>query len=253
MADYEVVPNLDPRSRYGGFSVDVGGGHSLVPKAPNATGSAAPTSYTPPAATAAAGAWPTGHAPSDDAGPSHGPSFAATPIYAWMAVLALFAGIVVSGSPRVMRDGLHLHPIYGVAAGFALIGLYRYLMTWFPTAVIVTLASTAMWAVLLWVSRHAAQLRDLPAERSQAFLYLTTLATRFEQSMRATPDPWVVAVAAVGLVLHIVYWRHRRAVAAEVGWLFNRGLANAARTLGILAATAIAIGGVFAFLAGWSR
>lgn len=169
-----------------------------------------------------------------------------------MAVLALFAGIVVSGAPVVVR-GLHLHPIYGVAAGFALVGLYRYLMTWFPTAVVVTLASTCLWAVLLWVTRHAAQLRDLPVEGSQAVLSLTTVATRFEQSMRATPDPWVVAVAAAALVLHVLYWRHRRAVAAERGWIVNRGIANAARTLGLLAATSVALGVVIDFLGRWSR
>jgi hypothetical protein len=186
-------------------------------------------------------------------GASHGPSFAAAPIYAWMAALALFAAVFVSGSPFVVREGLHLHPIFGVAAGFALIGLYRYLMTWFPTAALVTLASTFLWAVLLWVSRHAAQLRGLPAEKSQALLYVTTLVTRFEQSMRATPDPWVVAVAAAALVLHVLYWRHRRAVAAEHGWLFNRGIANAARTMGLLAATSVGLGAVMAFLGRWSR
>ena len=231
----------------------MGGGHSLVPKAPSALVTATPTSYTPPPMVPAAGARPADVAPAEHAGPSHGPSIAATPIYAWMTVLALFAGTVVSGSPFGMREGLHLHPIYGVAAGFAVIGLYRSLMTWFPTAVLVTLASTAVWAVLLWTSRHAAQLRDLPAEKGQAFLNLTTLATRFEQSMRSTPDPWVIVVAATALVLHMVYWRHRRAVAAAHGWLFNRGIANAVRSLAIVAATSVAVGGVIGFLAGWSR
>lgn len=232
--------------------MDMGGGHSLVSKASNVVG-AAPTSYTPPPVGHAGGAGPALSAPAEHAGRWHGPSFAAIPIYAWMAALALFAGIVVSGSPFGVREGLHLHPIYGVAAGFALIGLYRYLMTWFPTAVLVTLASTFLWAVLLWVSRHAAQLGDLPVERSQALLSLTTLATRFEQSMRVTPDPWVVAVAAAAMVLHAFYWRHRRAVAAEHGWLFNRGIANGARTLGLLAATSAVLGAVIAFLVRWSR
>lgn len=233
--------------------MDVGGGHSLVSKAPNAAGTATPTSYTPPPVGPAGGVSSASPAPAEHAGRSHGPSFAATPIYVWMAALALFAGVVVSGSPFVARDGLHLHPIYGVAAGFALVGLYRYLMTWFPTAVLVTLASTCLWAALTWVSRHAAQLRDLPAESGQAFLNLTTLATRFEQSMRVAPDPWGVAVAATALILHVLYWRHRRAVVAENGWLFNRGIANAARTLGLLAATSVALGAVLAFLSRWSR
>lgn len=170
------------------------------------------------------------------------------PIYLWMAVLALCTGLFVSGSTFVIRDGLHLHPIYGIAAAFAVVSLYRYGMTWFPTALVLTVASTSLWAVLLWAWRHAAQLRDLPTQSSQAVIYLTGLATRFERSMLAAPDPWVLAVAAAAITLHLLYWRHRRAAAAEHGWLFNRGFADAAGTLVTLAATACALGLVIGFL-----
>lgn len=170
-----------------------------------------------------------------------------------MATLSVYAAIFVSGSPFVIREGLHLHPIFGVAAAFALIGLYRYLMTWLPTALIVTLASTSMWAILLWAWRHADQLRDLPTERRQAFQGLTTLVTRFQQDMFAKPDPWVVSIVTAAVFVHLLYWRHRRAVAAEHGWLFNRGVVNAARILGTLAATSAALGWVISFLAHWSR
>lgn len=252
VADYEVIPNLDPRSRYGGFSVDVGAGHSVVPKAPSAQATSAP-SHTPPPTQPAGGAWFEGHARPEQAGPSHGLSFAATPVYVWMATLSVYAALFVSGSPFVIREGLHLHPIYGVAAGFALIGLYRYLMTWLPTALLVTVASTSMWALLLWAWRHAAQVRDLPTGRSRTFQALTTLVDRFQQDMLTTPDPWVVSIAAAAVLVHLLYWRHRRAVATEHGWLFNRGVFNAARILGTLTATSAALGWVISFLAHWSR
>lgn len=241
-ANGDLFLNGSPTGLKGDLVGNVGRGPYRAPEVSQPTG-----------APSAAGAWTDSRVSPGPAGPSHGPSLLATPIYLWMAALALLVDIVVSGSPMVIREGLHLHPVYGVTAAFAVIGFYRYLMTWFPTAVVVTLASTSTWAVLAWAWRHGDALRDLPTERSQAFAYLTALATRFQQSMLATPDRWVVAIAAGGLVLHLIYWRHRRAVAAEHGWLLNRGLANAARTLGTLAATSGAIGLVFGFIARWSR
>jgi len=250
----EVIPNLDPRSRYGGFAVDVGAGHSAVPTAPSVplTPASPAPSYTPAPTPSAGGAWVEGLAQPAQAGPSHG-SIVAIPIYIWMATLSLCAAIFVSGSPFVILDGLHLHPVYGVAAGFAVIGLYRYLMTWWPTALLVTLASTSVWAMLLWAWRHAAQLRDLPTGRSQDFPALTTLVARFQQDMRTTPDPWVVSIVAAAVLAHLLYWRHRRAVATAHGWLFSRGVTHAARILGTLAATSAAIGWAISFLAHWSR
>lgn len=247
----DVIPNLDPRSRYGGFAVDVGAGHSAVPKASSAQATPGPT-HTPLPTQPTGGVWVEGGARPEQAGPSHG-SFAAIPIYIWMATLGLCAAIFVSGPPFVIRDGLHLHPIYGVAAGFALIGLYRYLMTWWPTALLVTLASTSAWAILLWAWRHAAQLRDLPTGRREAVQALTTLVARFQHDMLTKPDAWVVSTVAAAVLVHVLYWRHRRAVATEQGWLFNRGITHAARILGTLAATSAVLGWGISFLANWSR
>lgn len=190
--------------------MDVGSGHSVVLKSPGTQAPSAPH-HTPPPTQPAGRAWVEGQARPEQAGPSHGFSFAAIPIYVWMATLAVYAAIFVSGSPFVICEGLHLHPIYGVAAGFVLIGLYRYLMKWWPTALLVTLTSTAMWAMLLWAWRHAAQLRDLPTGRSRVFQALTTLVARFQQDMLTTPDPWVVSIAVAAVVVHLLYWRHRRA------------------------------------------
>ena len=249
MADYEVIPKLDPRAQYGGFSVDMGGGHALVPKSTSYTATG-PAPHVPPPV--AVGGGPSGALP-EQAVPSLRPIVVAIPIYLWMGMLALLVAYAVSGSLGAVPQGLHLHPVYGVAAGFAVVGLYRYLMTWFPTAVLVTAASSSLWAALFWAWRHADRLRDLPTAKGQALRAVTTLARRFTDDMRRGPDPWVVGIATAAVVLHLLYWRHRRAEAAAHGWLFNRGAAHAARTLGALAVAAGAVGWVISFLARWSR
>lgn len=180
--------------------------------------------------------------------PSHEPSLVSMPIYLWMVFLGLVAGIVVSGSTFVIPAGLHLHPVYGVAVAFSVVGLYRYLMTWFPTGLAVTLVSTSVWAMNVWAWRHAAQLRDLPTQRSEALVYVATLLARFQRSTWVTPDLWVLGTVVAGLTLHFVYWRHRRQMAAQHGWIFNRGLSHAARVLFKLASTSLAIGLLIAWL-----
>lgn len=249
MADYEVIPKLDPRAQYGGFSVDMGGGHALVPKSTSYTASGPTPHVPPPVAVGGGSSTPL----PEQALPSLRPIVAAIPIYLWMGTLALFVAYAVSGSLVVAPQGLHLHPAFGVAAGFAVVGLYRYLMTWFPTAVLVTVASSSMWAVLLWAWRHADRLRDLPAVKGQALRGVTSLVLRVVDDTRRGPDPWVVAIATAAVGLHLLYWRHRRAEASEHGWLFNRGAAHAARTLGALAVAAGALGWVLDVLARWSR
>lgn len=179
------------------------------------------------------------------------PRFVSLPIYLWMLFLGVAAGVVVSGSQSFVAQGLHLHPVYGVATAVLVISAYRYLMTVFPTALVVSLASSLLWAINVWVWRHAADGNAVPVPglwSGRVFTYLTAMATRMLRSTINTPDMWVVVTGVVCLTLHFFYWRHRRRMAKRIGWLFNRGPAGVAKRLLTLAATTGVLGLLFAWL-----
>ncbi|MCC6991073.1 MAG: hypothetical protein IT181_18855, partial [Acidobacteria bacterium] len=79
----------------------------------------------------------------------------------------------------------------------------------------------------------------------------TAVAALVIDAVRSTigaPDVWVVITVAAAFVLHLMYWRHRRRMVERVGWLFSRGVATAAKSVTMLAATAVALGMLFAWM-----
>jgi hypothetical protein len=174
-------------------------------------------------------------------GPQRIPSFLSLPVYLWMAMLGILAGLFVSG-PSI-PDGLRLHPAYGVAAGFAVIAAYRYLMTWLPTALVVGVASAVAWGLFVWIWLHAAEARMLlPPSPRDALGVLPSIAVGIMESVVSSRDIRVPAALLTGLALHAHYWRHRRGVVRQFGCLFTRGLASAAKVLLCLTITAVVLG-----------
>jgi hypothetical protein len=172
------------------------------------------------------------------------------PIYVWMVALGLLAGVVVSGSPRIAPLGLHLHPVYGVAAVLLVGGGYRYMMTVLPSALAVSMATSLVWATAVWALRHPAEAKGVPPPARLGELPMAVTAGVIDavRSTIGTPDVWVVLTVVAALVLHLMYWRHRRRMVQRVGWLFSRGVAWAAKSVTMLAATAVALGMLFAWM-----
>jgi hypothetical protein len=182
--------------------------------------------------------------------PSHDISAAALPIYVWMAALGVLAGVVVSGSPRIAPLGLHLHPVYGVAAVMLVVGGYRYMMSVLPSALAVSMATSLVWATAVWALRHPAEAKGVPppARLGELPMAVTAVVIDAVRSTIGAPDVWVVITVAAAFVLHLMYWRHRRQMVKRVGWLFSRGVARAAKSVTMLAATAVALGMLFAWM-----
>lgn len=219
-----------------------------------ATGGIVPTAWTNEGATPAFGSPP--RAPGNPQAPvvwgmstpQHLPSLLSLPVYLWMGMLALLAACFVSAS-NMFPNGLRWHSGFGIAAIFTVILSYRYLMTWFPTALVVAVASSSVWALQVWLFRHASEARVLvPPTPPETLDSAATMMNGILQSAIKAPDPWVLVTIVAGLTFHFIYWRHRRRVVRQFGWPFSRGLASAAKRLAVIGVTCLVLGQLFLWL-----
>ncbi|MCC6537074.1 MAG: hypothetical protein IT162_05960 [Bryobacterales bacterium] len=241
---HRLTKGLDGQLHSGGAPTGLSAG---------AAGGAVPTAWTIADATPGFGsqprAQPRAFASWGASAPPYLPSFSSIPVYLWMGALALLAASYVSGS-KVFASGLHWHPACGIAAVFTVILGYRYLMSWFPTALAVAMASTSAWALQVWLARHAVEARVLvPPTPPETFDAAASLAQSILHAAIAAPDPWVIFTVAAGVAVHFAYWRHRRRVVRQFGWPLNRGLTHMIKRLAAIGIFCVILGQLFVWLA----
>lgn len=133
-------------------------------------------------------------------------------VYPWMVFVTGLAGLALSAPPKVFPYGPHLHPVFGVAAFFLGIWLYRQLMTFAPTALALTLSSTTLSGLLAWQISDGATYRRTFQNQSPSWDVLARLPAALWSAMTTpTFNVWIAATVAVSLIAHASYWRHRRA------------------------------------------
>lgn len=242
MADYEVVSNLDPKSWYG-FSVKFGAGHSLVAKVPSPfeAGAPPPHAHAPePAYQNRNIAW-TGPVQSAPTEPTVEISVFTLPVYPWMLLLGVLSYLGVSAKATLFPQGLHLHPIYGAAAFLATIWLYRQMMVFLPTAILLAIPSAAISGLLAWSLSDAASFRHYGMSL-QGKVLSWGLLWHSLPAFLPTLNKWIIASIAVTLAAHGSYWCDRRAMARTRGWVFSRSPLVTAKELFTLASVAGVIG-----------
>lgn len=242
MADYEVVSNLDPKSRYG-FAVNLGGGHSLVAKIPSPfeAGAPPPNVHRPAPAYQGRNIAQTAPVQSAPTEPTVEISLFSLPVYPWMLLLGVLAYLGVSAKATFFPQGLHLHPIYGAAAFLATIWLYRQMMVFLPTAILLAIPSAAISGVLAWSISDAASFRHYGMSLQGKVLSLGLLWHSLPAFL-PTLNKWIIAAIVGSLAAHGSYWCDRRAMARTRGWVFSRSPLVTAKELFTLASLACLIG-----------
>ncbi|MBL8176322.1 MAG: hypothetical protein JNK48_16725 [Bryobacterales bacterium] len=158
-----------------------------------------------------------------------------------MLLMGLLAYLSVSSKSPLFSQGLHLHPIYGAAAFLATVWLYRQMMSFLPTALLLAIPSAVVSGALAWSISDASSFRNFGASLQGKALSLSLL-WRSLSVVQPTLSKWIIAAVAVTLASHFYYWRLRRAIARTDGWVFSRSPLATAKELLILALIAVAVG-----------
>ncbi len=158
-------------------------------------------------------------------------------VYPWMLLLACASYIGVSATPGFLPPGLHLHPIYGVAAFLGTIWLYRQMMVFLPTALLLALPAAATSGLIAWLISDAAGLQRFGEQSFNLAKPWVTL-----QALWPILNGWVIATTALSLLAHLSYWRYRRRKVRQTGWVFNRSPLTTAQDILIMAAASGALG-----------
>ena len=170
-----------------------------------------------------------------------------TLMYPWMFAVGVFAYQLVSGAQVFGRPALHANAVFGVAALLFVVWAYRELMTRALTAVPFGLVSSMAFAAVVAGSL------DAKAGRFLGLLWRGLGKAAFSGDSLLTAvravvlNPWFFGALAVGLTLHVVYWRHRIASARRYGWLMTAPLSHTLGNAVWLLLLAGAVGGVMSF------
>lgn len=133
-------------------------------------------------------------------------------VYLWQLVVAALVYTAVS-SPGKTPLGLHLHPAIGVAAAVAAAFVYIRLARFWPFALALTLASSAVAYLLAWgITRNGeARQAGLALERFE-WGRLGTWSAWEQLGRILSPgfDRWTAAAVIVCALAHAAYWIHHR-------------------------------------------
>lgn len=161
-----------------------------------------------------------------------------------MLALGCIAYVYVSAPLSFIRQGgLHLHPMYGVAAFLLTIWSYRQLMCFLPTALALTLPSALLSGAISWAISKSASSQQVGTLLGQlGSIEFNAIVPMFREHVLPAINGWTVAAFSVCLLSHLAYWWHRRAIARTHGWVINRPITETFTILLVFALVA-GIGG----------
>lgn len=206
---WEVMPSSYAKWQ-GGYSIDLGAGLSVAPS------SSRPLTAPPTASPLAGGQAVQTHGPAVGAPvPSLEPanrgrwSLLCLPMYPWMLAIGTLAYGFVS-APRTMAPaGLHLHFALGIIAAVGAIWLYRLLMAFLPTALLLTLPSALLCGAVAWSASDGRSFRRFATSvnwrASDAADWWSTV-----RSHAPIENALVLLAVALAVIAHLAYWWHRR-------------------------------------------
>lgn len=129
-------------------------------------------------------------------------------VYLWQLVIAALVYGAVS-SPGKTTIGLHLHPAWGAVAAVAAAWIYLRLARFWPSALVVTLASSLIAYLLAWQISRGASGRQAAAQLERFdWTQLGTWAgfERLAAILAPGVDGWAVGAVVVCVLAHGAYW-----------------------------------------------